>query len=59
MKIYEVELEYRPVNGYDNEKTILKTLKVLASDIEEAIRKAKETDYEIVSAKEEIESVVI
>ena len=59
MKIYEVELEYRPINGYDNEKMILKTLKVLASNIEEAIKKAKETDYEVVSAKEEIESVVI
>lgn len=58
MKIYEVELEYK---GTNITKCMLKTLIVVASDIEEAIKKAKETDYdyEIVSVKKEEGNVII
>lgn len=58
MKIYEVELEYK---GTSIEKCMLKTLIVVASNIEEAIKKVKETDYdyEIVLIKKEEEGVII
>lgn len=58
MKIYEVELEYK---GTNIAKCMLKTLIVVASDIEEAIKKAKEIDYdyEIVSVKKEEGDVII
>ena len=56
MKIYEVELEYK---GTSIEKCMLKTLIVVASDIEEAIKIVKETDYEIVSVKKEKGDVIM
>lgn len=58
MKIYEIELEYK---GDDLNQQLLKTLIVVASNIEEAIKKVKETDYdyEIVLIKKEEEGVII
>ena len=62
MKIYEVELEYRPKQGrYNPNMEHLKTIKILAENIIEAFEKIDNQflEYEIVLIREILEGVVI
>lgn len=62
MKIYEVELEYRPKQGHYNPNTEhLKTIKILAENIVEAFEKIDNQflEYEIVLIREIMEGVII
>ena len=61
MKIYEVELEYRPKQGHYNQNVEhLKTIKILAENIIEAFKKIDNQflEYEIVLIREIIEVVI-
>ena len=62
MKIYEVELEYRPKQGHYNQNAEhLKTIKILAENIVEAFEKIDNQflEYEIVLIREIMEGVII
>lgn len=62
MKIYEVELEYRPKQGHYNQNMEhLKTIKILAENIISAFEKIENEflEYEIVLIREIMEGVII
>lgn len=62
MKIYEVELEYRPKQGHYNQNMEhLKTINLLAENIIEAFKKIGNQflEYEIVLIREIMEGVII
>ena len=64
MKIYEVELEYRPKQGHYNQNMEhLKTIKILAENIIGAFEKKEneflEYEYEIVLIREIMVGVII
>jgi sporulation-control protein spo0M len=62
MKIYEVELEYRPKQGrYNQNMEHLKTIKILAENVIEAFEKIDNQflEYEIVLIREIMEGVII
>lgn len=58
-KIYKIEMEYRPKVIYDINKELKKTFYVLSEQIEEAIKKVKIEEYEIVLIKEIIKGAIV